>query len=330
MASKHGKLQHLQALASASGAIAAAAMDQRGSLAKTIAAAQGVSRDAVSAGMMEEFKTAVASVLSPHASALLLDPEFGLPAAGARDPRCGLLLAYEASGYDNTRPGRLPDLLEGVSVRRLKDWGANGVKLLVYYNPFDEPRVNGIKQAFVERVGAECAAEELAFFLEFVGYDPAGGDEKGLEYAKAKPRIVAESMAEFSRPQYRVDVLKVEMPVNPRFVEGSRAFAGESAFSRAEALACFKEASDAAGRPFIYLSAGVDNEVFIEQLEMAAEAGSAFSGVLCGRATWKEGIPVYAKHGAEALREWLAKDGVANIERINAALGAARPYWTFD
>lgn len=310
--------------------IAAAAMDQRGSLAKAIAAARGVSPGAVTPPMMEEFKTAVAGVLSPHASALLLDPEFGLPAAAARDPRCGLLLAYEASGYDNTRPGRLPDLIEGVSVRRLKDWGANGVKLLVYYNPFDEPRVNEIKQAFVERVGAECAAEELAFFLEFLGYDPAGGDGKSLDYSKAKPRIVAESMAEFSKPRYRVDVLKVEMPVNPRFVEGSRTFAGERIFSRAEARECFKRASDAAGRPFLYLSAGVDNEVFIEQLEMAAEAGAAFSGVLCGRATWKEGIPVYAKHGAQALREWLARDGAANIKRINAALGAARPFWSFN
>lgn len=310
--------------------IAAAAMDQRGSLAKAIAAAKGVERAAVTPAMMEEFKTAVAEALSPHASALLLDPEFGLPAAQARDPHCGLLLAYEASGYDNTRPGRLPDLLEGVSVRRLKQWGANAVKLLVYYTPFEDARVNAIKHAFVERVGAECAAEDLAFFLEFVGYDPAGGDEKGLDYARLKPRIAAESIAELSKPQYRADVLKVEMPVNPRLVEGCRTFGGQPAYTRAEALEHIKRASDAAARPFIYLSAGVDNAVFLEQLELAAEAGSAFSGVLCGRATWKDGIPVYSRHGLGALRDWLASEGVENISRINAALGAARPYWAFS
>ncbi len=315
-----GKKLHIQALANNSGIIAAAAMDQRGSLAKALG-------PNTSPAMLEEFKTAVSAVLSPHATALLLDPEYGLPATAARDPQCGLLLAYEASGYDNTRPGRLPDLLDRVSVRRIKDWGANAVKLLVYYTPFEDPKVNEIKHAFVERVGAECAAEDLAFFLEFVGYDPAGQGEKSLEYAKKKPEIVAASMAEFSKPQYRVDVLKVEFPVNPKFVEGSRAFSGERAHTRAEALHHFKTASDAASLPFIYLSAGVDNDVFIEQLEMAAEAGSAFSGVLCGRATWKEGIPVYAQNGVEALRDWLATEGVANINRINYALKPAQPCW---
>jgi tagatose 1,6-diphosphate aldolase len=315
-----GKKQHIQALSNDSGIIAAAAMDQRGSLAKALGPNS-------SPAMLEEFKTAVSAVLSPHATALLLDPEYGLPATAARDPQCGLLLAYEASGYDNTRPGRLPDLLDRVSVRRIKDWGANAVKLLVYYTPFEDPKVNDIKHAFVERVGAECAAEDLPFFLEFVGYDPAGQGEKSLEYAKKKPEIVAASMAEFSKPQYRVDVLKVEFPVNPKFVEGSRAFSGERAHTRAEALQHFKAASDAASLPFIYLSAGVENDVFIEQLEMAAEAGSAFSGVLCGRATWKEGIPVYAQNGVEALREWLSTEGVANINRINKALKPAQPCW---
>jgi tagatose 1,6-diphosphate aldolase len=322
-----GKRHHIQRLANESGVIAALAMDQRGSLAKSIAALKGAEKSQVTSAMMEEFKTTVSEVLSPHASALLLDPEYGLPAASARAPDCGLLLAYEASGYDNTRPGRLPDLLDAVSVRRIKEWGGNAVKLLVYYTPFEDPMVNDIKHAFVERAGAECAAEDLAFFLEFVGYDPAGGDEKSIEYAKRKPEIVAASMAEFSKPQYRVDVLKVEFPVNPRFVEGSRAFSGERAYTRAEALKLFKRASDVATLPFIYLSAGVDNDVFIEQLEMAAEAGSDFSGVLCGRATWKEGIPVYAQRGVGALREWLSTSGVANIGRINAALGAAKPCW---
>ena len=61
--------------------------------------------------MMSEFKIAVTKVLTPHASAILLDPEYGLPASKARSSNAGLLLAYELSGYDNTQPGRLPDLL---------------------------------------------------------------------------------------------------------------------------------------------------------------------------------------------------------------------------
>jgi tagatose 1,6-diphosphate aldolase len=321
------KTERMKQLADARGVIAAAAMDQRGSLAKAISAASGVSRDKVTPGMMAEFKTAVSRVLSPHASALLLDPELGLPAAAARAPGCGLLLAYEASGYDTTRPGRMPDLPDGLSALRLAGMGASAAKLLVYYSPFEDSSVNDAKQAFIERVGAECAAAGLPFFLELLGYDPAGGDEKGPAYAARRPEVVIRSMEEFSRPRYRADVLKVETPVNPAYVEGAAGFRGPKVHLRGQALDLFRAASDSSSRPFLYLSAGVDNDVFLDLLAMAGEAGAAFSGVLCGRATWKGGVPVYAARGLAALEDWLAREGVANIGRINLALGAARPWW---
>src|SRR5271165_4618392 len=228
-----GKLKRMKALANERGVIAAAAMDQRGSLQKSLAAARGVNSKDISPDMMSEFKVVVSKVLTPHASAILLDPEFGLEAARARSRNAGLLLAYELSGYDNTRPGRLPDLLPHVSVKRLVDWGADAVKILIYYTHYEDGPVNDIKHAFIERIGAECETYQIPFFLEFVGYDPQGGDEKGFEYAKKKPQIVKGAMAEFSKPQYRVDVLKVEVPVNANFVEGSSVFKGQAAYSRA-------------------------------------------------------------------------------------------------
>jgi tagatose 1,6-diphosphate aldolase len=322
-----GKLRRLKALANERGVIAAAAMDQRGSLQKSLASARGVDSKAITADMMSEFKTIVSKVLTPHASAILLDPEFGLPAAQARSKNAGLLLAYELSGYDNTQPGRLPDLLPHVSVKRIVDWGADAVKILIYYTPYEETPINDIKHAFIERIGAECETYEIPFFLEFVGYDAKGGDEKGFEYAKAKPEIVKASMKEFSLPQYKVDVLKVEVPINAEYVEGSSVFKGQKAYTRAEALTHFREAAAIAAKPFIYLSAGVGNSVFTESLGMAAEAGTDYSGVLCGRATWKEGIPVYGKQGVKALEEWLQREGVRNIQAVNAATQSAKPWY---
>lgn len=322
-----GKTKHLNALADDKGVIAAAAMDQRGSLRKSIAAAKGVSQNEISDEMMEEFKVVVSKVLTPHASAILLDPEFGLPAAKARAKNSGLLLAYEESGYDNTKPGRLPDLLPHVSVKRLLDWGADAVKILIYYTPFDKPEINDIKHAFVERIGAECEFNQIPFFLEFVGYDPAGGDEKGFEYAKKKPEVVIGAMREFSKPQYNVDVLKVEVPTNAEFVDGSTVFKGQAAYTRKQALDFYRQAAETAKKPFIYLSAGVGNAQFVESLNMAAEAGTDYSGVLCGRATWKEGIPVYAKSGAKALEDWLSDQGVKNINAVNAAIKSAKPWY---
>jgi tagatose 1,6-diphosphate aldolase len=323
-----GKLRRLKALSNERGVISAAAMDQRGSLQKSLAAARGVDVKEVTPETMSEFKVAVTRVLTPHASAILLDPEFGLEAARARSRNAGLLLAYELSGYDNTQPGRLPDLLPHVSVKRIVDWGADAVKILIYYNPSEESSINDIKHAFIERIGAECESYEIPFFLEFVGYDPKGGDEKGLEYARGKPEIVKRSMEEFSRPQYKVDVLKVEVPVNAEYVEGSAVYKGQKAYTRAEALKHFSESAAVAAKPFIYLSAGVSNAQFTESLKMAAEAGTDFSGVLCGRATWKEGIPIYAKQGVKALEEWLQKDGVRNINAVNDAVRAATPWYT--
>jgi tagatose 1,6-diphosphate aldolase len=323
-----GKLRRMKALSNDRGVIAAAAMDQRGSLKKSLASARGVDAKTITNEMMGEFKSIVTRVLTPHASAILLDPEFGLDAAKARSKNAGLLLAYEESGYDNTQPGRLPDLLPHVSVKRIVDWGADAVKILIYYTPFDDPKVNDIKHSFIERIGAECETYEIPFFLEFVGYDPQGGDEKGLEFAKKKPAVVKGSMQEFSKPQYKVDVLKVEVPINADFVEGSSVYKGQKAYTHAEAMRHFKDAAAVATKPFIYLSAGVGNAQFTESLKMASEAGTDFSGVLCGRATWKDGMPVYAKQGAKALEDWLQKEGVKNINAVNDAIKSAVPWHT--
>lgn len=317
----------MKALSNKDGIISAAAMDQRGSLQKSLATAKGVDTKAIPAEMLSEFKTAVTRILTPHASAILLDPEFGLPAAKARSANAGLLLAYEETGYDNTQPGRLPDLLPHISAKRILDWGANAVKILIYYTPFDDPGVNDIKHAFIERVGAECEANDIAFFLEFVGYDPKGGDEKGLEYAKIKPKVVIGSMKEFTKPQYKVDVLKVEVPVNAEFVEGSSIYKGQKAQSKSEAMDLFREAAEVATKPFIYLSAGVGNAQFVESLRLAADAKTDYSGVLCGRATWKDGMPIYATKGLSALEDFLSTKGVENINAVNAALTGATPWF---
>src|SRR6266446_6078234 len=208
-----GKQKGLQAVSDKRGVIGAAAMDQRGSLQSAIAKDKGIDKKAVTREMMSEFKEAVTRILTPHASAILLDPEYGLSAAKVRAKNAGLLLAYEKSGYDNNQPGRLPDLLDHYSVRRLVAAGADCVKILLYYTPFDPSAINETKHAWVERIGAECESADVPFFLEFVGYEE-GADEKGIEYARKKPQIVAGSMEEFSKPQYGVDVLKVEVPVN--------------------------------------------------------------------------------------------------------------------
>src|ERR1700689_497473 len=228
-----GKQKGMKAVSNSRGVIAAAAMDQRGSLKSAIAKDKGIDKSAVTPEMMSEFKEAVTRILTPYATAILLDPEYGLKAAKERAKTAGLLLAYENSGYDNTRPGRLPDLLDHWSVRRLVAAGADCIKILLYYTPFDSSEINEVKHAWGERIGGDCTASDVPFFLEFVGYEE-GADEKGLEFAKKKPEVVTGSMEEFSKSQYAVDVLKVEVPVTMSFVKGTNSCKGESAYTREE------------------------------------------------------------------------------------------------
>ena len=323
-----GKLRGLEALSDKKGVIRAAAMDQRGSLLKSIAKAKGVDAKQITPAMLSEFKTVVTKILTFYSSAILLGPEYGLEAVKSRNPNSGVLLAYESSGYDNTKPGRIPDLLEDWTVSRLIQAGADAVKVLIYYHPGDKKEINAIKHAFVDRIGAECGYHDVPYFLEFVGYPIDGMEGNELEFAKQKPKMVAESMGEFSKPQYGVDILKVEIPINMKFVEGTKSFKGAKAYTKKDAVQFFRETAQVAKKPFIYLSAGVDDDEFRESLELAAESGARFAGVLCGRATWKEGIPVYGKEGAKALENWLKNQGVKNIQALNAVLDkAARPWF---
>ncbi len=321
-----GKFNGISACADERGVIAAAAIDQRGSLQKSIAKARSDGK--ATPEDLTEFKKGIVQVLTPHATAVLIDPEFGLPALELKDPSAGVLLAYEKTGYDAAVKGRLPDLLNEWSVRRLVEAGANAIKILLYYKPGDDERITTIKHAFIERVGAECAALDVPFFLEPLYYDD---DLEGnaLELARRKPENVSRIMEEFSKDRYGVDILKVEVPVNMKFVEGTRAFGGTAAYNRADAMRLFREAASVARKPFIYLSAGVSDEIFRETLELAAEAGTDFSGVLCGRATWQDGVPVFAQQGYDALVGWLGGRGVQNIEALNEVLAkGAKPWWT--
>ena len=323
----NGKRKGLEAVSDSRGVIAALAIDQRSALRSLIAKAKGIEPQAVSAEMLEQYKEAVSRVLTPYASAILLDPEYGLPAARSRAKNAGLLLAYEKTGYDKAIPGRIPQLLDRWSVRRLVEAGADCIKILLYYSTSSLQEINDGKQAWVERIGAECAAADVPFFLELVSYQE-GVDEKSIDFARVKPEVVTRSMEEFSKARYGVEVLKVGVPVNMAYVHGSPCLTAEALYSREEAKAHFRRAASVARVPFIYLSEGVSNETFEDALELAVEAGASFSGVLCGRATWKDGVPIFVKDGVAALEDWLNDCGVRNIQRVNAKLHAAKPWFS--
>ncbi len=315
------KRKFLENLSDKNGFISALAIDQRGALKKMIKKYQ----EEADEKQIVEFKKLVSEHLTKYASSILLDPEYGLEASKVRDKNAGLLLAYEKTGYDANTVGRLPDCLVEWSAKRLKEEGADAIKFLLYYDVDEDEVINNQKKAYMERIGAECVAEDIPFFLEILSYDCKNEDNSSVEYAKVKPRKVIEAMKVFSDPRYNVDVLKVEVPVNMKFVEG---FAdGEVVYTKEEAQKYFKEQSDSTKLPFIYLSAGVSAKLFQDTLVFAHEAGAKFNGVLCGRATWANGVEVFAKEGEKATVEWLNTVGRKNIEELNEVLEKTATSW---
>lgn len=310
------KKQYMNNLLNEQGVIAALAIDQRGALKKMI---EKYKPEGATEQDLIDYKKLVSKVLTPYASSILLDPEFGLLASKERAKNAGLLLAYEKTGYDATIKGRLPDLLNIWSALRLKKAGADAVKFLLYYDIDEEKEINDQKHAFIERLGAECADSNIPFYLELVSYDANNSDSGTLEYAKVKPHKVNDMMKEFSKPQYQVDVLKVEVPVNMKYVEGFND-GGEIAYSKQEAANYFKAQSESTNLPFIFLSAGVSSKLFQDTLYFAKESGSNFNGVLCGRATWANGVKIFVQEGEEAAIKWLETEGKKNIEELNHVL----------
>lgn len=318
------KYEKMQNLSTENNVISALAIDQRGSLRKMIESGGGV--DNVQEAV-EEFKILISEELTPYASSILLDPEYGLPAAGKRDTKAGLLLAYEKTGYDASEPGRLPDLLPIWSAKRIKEEGADAVKFLLYYDVDEPAEINDQKHAFVERIGSECEAEGIPHYLEILTYDANIDDTKSKEYAKVKPHKVIEAMKEFSKDRYGVDVLKIEVPVNMAFVEGYSED-DDFVYSKEEAQAYFKEQNDCTDLPYIYLSAGVSAEMFQETLRFAKKSGAEFNGVLCGRATWADSVDIYVGEGDVAARQWLKTTGKKNINDLNEVLKETAVPWT--
>ncbi|MFM1515686.1 tagatose 1,6-diphosphate aldolase [Helcococcus ovis] len=312
------KYERLLKLSNEDKVIAALAIDQRGAMEKMVPTLLGEERDS----FIKKYKSLVAKELTKYSSSILLDPIYGVEAIKDIDENAGLLMAYEITGYRDDN--RQLELTPNLSVRRIAELGADAVKILLYYNVDDTDENNDPKKAQIERIGAECKALDMPFFLEIITYDNEYKDGNSKEFAKLKPRKVNEAIKIFSDERYGVDVLKLEVPVNMKFVEG---FGEEAVYTKEEAARFFKEQSEATDLPYIFLSAGVSAELFQETLKFAKDAGAEFHGVLCGRATWKGGVAELEKGEGQCL-EWLRAEGKENIVSLNEVLKETCEPWT--
>lgn len=328
-----GKFRGLKVLADRDGRFRMMAIDQRGSLKRMLGKVLGKDPDEVGYDDLRTVKKSVVKVLSPYSSAILTDPVYGYPGCSGYIPKdVGLLLAYEETGY--TKAGeheRRSSLIEGWSARKAKRAGADAVKLLMYWRPEASDGTLEHQSSIVRKVGEECEEVDLPFVLELVSY-PLLKDELPTTdtpaFAKRKPEIVFRTVQEFSKPEYKADLLKIEFPADLKYAEGycHGAFDGK----KRKALYDLDEVEDFCRRvdeacevPWVILSAGVEIEEFLVNVELASEAGA--SGFLGGRAIWQGCTKFYPD--VEAMEKWLATSGADNFKRLREASRNAVPWY---
>lgn len=302
-----GKLRGLRAIANERGIFTMVAEDQRNALRSMLAPNDP---GQVTPAQLTEVKLDICRALSPIASAVLLDPEFGAAQAiedGALDGECGLLVSLEDSTFEEVGEDRRLKLLAGWSVEKIKRMGASAVKVNLYYRP-DRGAISSEMQARVAQIGAECQRFDIPFLLEVVGYGVGDVKTNTAAYAAIKPELVIESARQLSG--LGVDVYKAEFP-------------GDSQFEQDEAklLTNCQRLTEACQVPWVLLSAGVDIGVFGPQVRLACQGGA--SGFLGGRAIWKESVHL----PAEQRRDFLNTQGVAYLRNLVAIADAHATPW---
>ncbi|QPC83384.1 tagatose 1,6-diphosphate aldolase [Phototrophicus methaneseepsis] len=297
-----GKWRGLMTTATASQTFAILAFDQRGNY------RQLLPEDATFADAVQ-IKQQVVSALSPHASAVLLDPVYGLGAAQHMAGSSGLLMAIEKTGYSGKATARRVDFIEGWDVGKIKQMGASAAKVLVYYHPDAGEATQHIEDV-VRELAAQCRQHDITFFVEPVTYSPDEALPKDSpEFASQRPEIIQETVRRLG--EAGADVLKIEFPIDVKYETNHDVW-----------RAACEAVSDACPVPWALLSAGVDFDVFLQQVQVACEGGA--SGFVGGRAIWKDAIPL-----DEAARtEFLASVAVERLKKLRAVVEKDGKPWT--
>ena len=297
-----GKLRGLQQIANADGIFTICAMDHRGSFRSMI---DEESPQEVSYEEMVERKAELCSCLAEYSSAVLLDPLYGAAqciSSGVLPSSTGLLVSIEATGYEGGKDRRLTRLLDGWGVEKIKRMGASAVKILVYYRPDLEQLANEQRNT-VDAVARECIEYDLPFLVEPVSYPTGTEIDNPQEFAARKGELVVRTAEDMTA--LPIDVLKAEFPGDVH-----------STGDKAELIELCRQLDRSSRVPWVILSAGVDFEVFSQQVEIACQAGA--SGFLGGRAIWQEAMDIEDKEERVKFLSTVAADRQKRLNEIAA------------
>jgi len=309
-----GKQWGLRRMADERGVFKMTAVDQRPPIKGPIADHLGVSEAPWEE--VAKFKGMLVDTLQSPSTAMLLDPHYAIPyGLDMLSPTKGLVVTLEDSLFSETDNGRLSTDIDDWSVGKIKRMGGDAVKVLAWYRPDAGGRAVQAQKDYVKRIGEECARFDIPFLFELLVYPLAKDADQTKDYVEMKGKKsehVLESVMEFAKPDYGVDVFKLESPVNAADADGS-----------AEVQAIFDEMGHLAGRPWVMLSAGAGKPEFIQVLAHAFKAGA--SGFLAGRAIWLEAFHSYPNW--DLIEQKLKTDAVDYMQEISLLADAKALPW---
>jgi tagatose 1,6-diphosphate aldolase len=314
-----GKYWGMRRMADGGGRFRMTAVDQRPPIKNPIKAKRGTTEapwEDVAA-----FKEMLIRELQGESTALLLDPHFAYPRGVTMlEPTRGMILTLEDSIFRETPGGRLSSEIDDWSVEKIKRAGGDAVKVLTWYRPDGDPKVCAAQQEFTARIGAACAKYDIPFVFELLVYPLASDAEQTRDYVEMKskhPQLVLESVRTFADPRFGVDLFKLESPLAAADVPGVGAPGWEAAQKWFDAL------GEAAGRPWVMLSAGAGMEEFRKVLTHAYRAGA--SGYLAGRAIWLKAFQHFPDWSA--IEAGLRGEALDYMRSLNALTAAEATPW---
>lgn len=314
-----GKYWSFRRLADANGFFKMTAVDQRPPIMNLIKQKKNVAE--ASYEDVAAIKNSFVKVLSPHASAMLLDPIWAWPSAHALiDPRQGVVITLEAHDFSEDARGRRSASIPDWSVAKIKAMGADAVKVLAWYRPDGDQETCRFQQEYVQAVGEACRRYDICFLCELLVYPLPGEADQTREYTEHRskqPMNVINSVREFADPKYGIDIFKLESPI-----PASQLPAPGSPGSD-DVQDIYNQLGNACPVPWVMLSAGATMEEFRHVLHYAYTAGA--SGYLAGRAIWLKASHHFPD--LNAMEAELEAEAVPYMQELGALTDTAATPW---
>ena len=300
-----GKLIHIKKLCNDQGHLQMLAIDQRPPIFNLIRE----KKKAYTYKDVVDFKKQISLNLSQHSTAILMDPVYSVPSLIPSSKSKGLIVTLEDHNFIEKGKGRYSKNIKNWTVEKIKRIGGDAVKVLAWYRPDADQKSIKHQKKYIETIGKQCERYDIPFLLELLVYpfkNEIGYSKDYKEQLDKNQNHVIDSVKEFSKTKYKVDIFKLESPVDSDKLQNGK-------FTKTTEDA-FKQLSKVTRNiPWVMLSSGMSKESFLNCLKLAYKNGA--SGYLAGRTIWLDAFRDYPNY--KKITTKLNKESVSYVKKLN-------------